>query len=77
MVAMDNLFAKALYYIFGVKTRLQVAQGTYELSTGPSVEVTALALALAYEQKLFKRGDLLYFVGTGAGLSVASTLLRY
>jgi len=36
-----------------------------------------LALALAYEQKLFKRGDLLYFVGTGAGLSVASTLLRY
>ena len=36
-----------------------------------------LALALAYEQKLFNRGDLLYFVGTGAGLSVASTLLRY
>ena len=36
-----------------------------------------LALAIAYEQKLFNRGDLLYFVGTGAGLSVASCLLRY
>jgi len=36
-----------------------------------------LALALAHKEKLFKRGDLLYFVGTGAGLSVASTLLRY
>ena len=36
-----------------------------------------LALALAYNEKQFKRGDLLYFVGTGAGLSVASLLLRY
>ena len=36
-----------------------------------------LALALAHEKKLFNRGDLIYFVGTGAGLSVASALLRY
>lgn len=36
-----------------------------------------LALALAYEQDKFKRGDLIYFIGTGAGLSVASCLLRF
>ena len=36
-----------------------------------------LALAIAYEKNMFKRDDLLYFVGTGAGLSVASVLLRY
>jgi 3-oxoacyl-[acyl-carrier-protein] synthase-3 len=36
-----------------------------------------LALAIAYEENKFKRGDLIYFIGTGAGLSVASCLLRY
>ena len=36
-----------------------------------------LALALANEKKMFKRNDILYFVGTGAGLSVASMLIRY
>ena len=36
-----------------------------------------LALAIAHEQKLLKRDNLVYFVGTGAGLSVASALLRY
>ena len=36
-----------------------------------------LALAIAYEKDKFKRGDLIYFIGTGAGLSVASCLLRF
>ena len=36
-----------------------------------------LALALAYEDKRFKSGDIIYFIGTGAGLSVASCVLRY
>ena len=36
-----------------------------------------LALAIAFEENKFKRGDLIYFIGTGAGLSVASCLLRY
>ena len=36
-----------------------------------------LALAIAYEKNMFKRDDVLYFVGTGAGLSVASMLVRY
>ena len=36
-----------------------------------------LALAIAYEKNMFERDDILYFVGTGAGLSVASMLVRY
>jgi len=36
-----------------------------------------LALAIAKENNKIKRGDTIYFVGTGAGLSVASMLLRY
>ena len=36
-----------------------------------------LALAIAYEENRIKRGDLIYFIGTGAGLSVASCLLRF
>ena len=36
-----------------------------------------LALAIAYKKNMFKRDDILYFVGTGAGLSVASMLVRY
>ena len=36
-----------------------------------------LALAISYEENRIKRGDLIYFIGTGAGLSVASCLLRF
>ena len=36
-----------------------------------------LALAISIDKKNVKRGDLIYFVGTGAGLSAASILLRY
>ena len=35
-----------------------------------------LALVLAYKEGRFKSGDLIYLVGTGAGLSIASSLLR-
>ena len=35
------------------------------------------ALSVAYNDKRIQRNDLLYFVGTGAGLSVASLLLRF
>ena len=36
-----------------------------------------LALAIAIEQKKINRGDLFMMIGTGAGLSVASTILKY
>jgi len=36
-----------------------------------------LALAIGYEENRFKRGNLVYLVGTGAGLSVAATLIRF
>lgn len=36
-----------------------------------------LALSLAYSNDRFKKGDIIYFIGTGAGLSVASCLFRY
>tara|TARA_B110000438_G_scaffold160272_1_gene153488 strand:- start:2036 stop:3001 length:966 start_codon:yes stop_codon:yes gene_type:complete len=36
-----------------------------------------LALSLAYSDNRFKKGDIIYFIGTGAGLSVASCLFRY
>ena len=36
-----------------------------------------LAFALAVEEKKIKRNDLIYFVGTGAGLSVASAIIKY
>ncbi|MAN35489.1 MAG: hypothetical protein CMF89_03760 [Candidatus Marinimicrobia bacterium] len=36
-----------------------------------------LALAIAYKDNRIKRGDLIYFVGTGAGLSVASCLIKF
>ena len=35
-----------------------------------------LALVTAYQQNRIKSGDLVYLVGTGAGLSIASALLR-
>ena len=36
-----------------------------------------LALAIAHEDNRIKRGDLIYFIGTGAGLSVASCLIKF
>ena len=36
-----------------------------------------LAFAMACENKQIERNDLVYLVGTGAGLSIASLLLRY
>ena len=36
-----------------------------------------LAFAIACESKKIKRDNLVYLVGTGAGLSIASILLRY
>ena len=36
-----------------------------------------LAFAMAIEQNKIERNNLIYFVGTGAGLSVASLLLKY
>jgi len=35
-----------------------------------------LALVTAQEEKRFRQGDLIYLVGTGAGLSIASALIR-
>ncbi len=35
-----------------------------------------LALAMAYEQKKIKANSLIFLVGTGAGLSIASTLIK-
>ena len=36
-----------------------------------------LALVMAYEKKLINRNDLILIVGTGAGLSIASCLIRF
>jgi len=36
-----------------------------------------LALSLAIEEKRIKRGDTIMMIGTGAGLSVASTIIKY
>ena len=36
-----------------------------------------LALSIAIEQKRIKRGDTVMMIGTGAGLSVASTIIKY
>ncbi len=36
-----------------------------------------LALAIAYEKKKIKRDDYVYLIGTGAGLSIASIILRF
>ena len=35
-----------------------------------------LALVMAQKQNLFNEGDLIYLIGTGAGLSIASTLIK-
>ena len=36
-----------------------------------------LALALSFNENKIKRNDLLYFVGTGAGLSVGSMIVKF
>ena len=35
-----------------------------------------LALVMPQKQTLFNEGDLIYLIGTGAGLSIASALIR-
>ena len=46
-------------------------------TTGNCVAASVpLALVMAQKQKLFKGGDLIYLVGTGAGLSIASALIK-
>ena len=35
-----------------------------------------LALVMAYQEDRIKTGDLLYLIGTGAGLSIASCMIR-
>ena len=46
-------------------------------TTGNCVAASVpLALVMAKKQNLFNEGDLIYLIGTGAGLSIASALIR-
>jgi len=46
-------------------------------TTGNCVAASlSLALVMAQKQRLFNEGDLIYLIGTGAGLSIASALIR-
>jgi len=46
-------------------------------TTGNCVAASlSLALAMTQKQNLFNEGDLIYLIGTGAGLSIASVLIR-
>ena len=46
-------------------------------TTGNCVAASlSLALAMTQKQNLFNEGDLIYLIGTGAGLSIASALIR-
>ena len=46
-------------------------------TTGNCVAASVpLALVMAQKQNLFNEGDLIYLIGTGAGLSIASALIR-
>jgi 3-oxoacyl-[acyl-carrier-protein] synthase III len=46
-------------------------------TTGNCVAASlSLALAMTQKQNLFNEGDLIYLIGTGAGLSIASTLIK-
>ena len=36
-----------------------------------------LALSMAIEQNKIKRGDIIMMIGTGAGLSVAASLIKF
>ena len=46
-------------------------------STGNCVSASIpLALVMAYNNKIISKNDLIYFIGTGAGLSIASALLK-
>ena len=47
-------------------------------STGNCVAASIpLALALSFKENKIRRDNLLYFVGTGAGLSIGSLILRF
>jgi len=46
-------------------------------STGNCVAASIpLAMVMAQKKELFSKGDLIYLVGTGAGLSIASALIK-
>ena len=46
-------------------------------STGNCVAASIhLATVMAQKKELFSEGDLIYLVGTGAGLSIASALIK-
>ena len=46
-------------------------------STGNCVAASLpLAMVMAQKKALFSEGDLIYLVGTGAGLSIASALIK-
>ena len=46
-------------------------------STGNCVAASLpLAIVMAQKKTLFSEGDLIYLVGTGAGLSIASALIK-
>ena len=46
-------------------------------STGNCVDTSLpLAMVIAQKKSLFSEGDLIYLVGTSAGLSIASTLIK-
>ena len=71
----SGLAVKAYIKYGGFKTEQVIDIISY---TGNCVAASIpLALAIAHEQGKIKRGDLIYFIGTGAGLSVASVLIKY
>ena len=71
----SGLAVKAYIKYGGFKTEQVINIISY---TGNCVAASIpLALAIAHEQGKIKRGDLIYFIGTGAGLSVASVLIKY
>ena len=46
-------------------------------STGNCVAASIpLAMVMAQKKALFSEGDLIYLVGTGAGLSIATALIK-
>ena len=63
------------YYQFGGFQKEQVMDIVE--STGNCVAASIpLAMVMAQKKELFSEGDLIYLVGTGAGLSIASALIK-
>ena len=63
------------YYQFGGFKKEQVMDIVE--STGNCVAASIpLAMVMAQKKELFSKGDLIYLVGTGAGLSIASALIK-